>query len=86
MGTALAASTDTRDVDSSTHAGSSRDNAGGGDALGLAHEGTSHSTNSDNGGSNSESSSERSEAAATAPATPHRSHLGWQSLLPGSIQ
>ncbi|WP_243049957.1 hypothetical protein [Dyella sp. RRB7] len=61
---------------------SSRDGSGGGDALGLSREGASPS-------SPSSSSSNDNCPSQTPPAAAPRSRratIGWQSLLPGSIQ
>lgn len=65
-----------RGVDSSS---SSHDGAGsGGDALGLSREGSNPAKSS---------SSDNCPNANQAPASRGRhAHLGWQSLLPGSIQ
>ena len=94
IGSVTATSVDTQDIDSSAHA--SADNAGsahesngsGGDALGLTHDRPSHSTSSggDSSGGSSGRSSDRSGDAGPPPSPVHQSHLGWQSLLPGSIQ
>jgi hypothetical protein len=89
IGSAAATSLDTQDVDSSpratesttTHSG----NASGGDALGLARDCPSTGSN-DNAGSTSGNGTDRSGGASSAPTQTHRLHLGWQSLLPGSIQ
>ncbi|WP_189439224.1 hypothetical protein [Rhodanobacter panaciterrae] len=89
IGSAAAASLETQDVDSSPHAtidnASPRDSntSSGGDALGLNRECPSTSNNSSSTSSNS---SDRSGGGSSAPAPTRRPHLGWQSLLPGSIQ
>jgi hypothetical protein len=59
-----------------------------GDALGLNRDGTARSSSSDSSSSTSGSSSDHSGGATPAPppATGHLPRLGWQSLLPGSIQ
>ena len=91
MGPVAAASLDTQgaDYDSGTRASTSRtahdgdciagdvvDTSRGGGAIGSgdATNSTSHNSN------------DRSGAASSAPAPAPRPHLGWQSLLPGSIQ
>jgi hypothetical protein len=90
IGSAAATSLDTQDLDSSpraatdsasTHCG----NASGGDALGLARDCTSASS-SDNSGNTSGTSNDHSGGGSSAPTQTRRPHLGWQSLLPGSIQ
>ena len=102
IGSVTATSVDTQDIDSSAHAsadsaGSARESTGsGGDALGLSRDRPSHSSSSttgsggdSSGGSNSSmtgSASDHSGDAGPAPRPVHQSHLGWQSLLPGSIQ
>ncbi|HEY8682776.1 MAG TPA: hypothetical protein VIM06_06350, partial [Rhodanobacter sp.] len=69
-------------VEGSGHDGGS----GGGDVLGLNRDCPQHSTSSDTSGSNSGNSNDRSGGAASAPVPTRQRHLGWQSLLPGSIQ
>jgi hypothetical protein len=89
IGSAAATSLDTQEVDSSprttesatTHGG----DASGGDALGLNRDCPS-AGNNDNAGNTSSSGNDRSGGASSAPTQTHRLHLGWQSLLPGSIQ
>jgi uncharacterized protein YceK len=65
--------------------------ATGGDALNLPH--TSSSARSDNSSSHASSSTGSDESAthlggndASSSGSAHSSGLGWQSLLPGSIQ
>ncbi|MFA6230806.1 MAG: hypothetical protein WC617_11655 [Rhodanobacter sp.] len=94
LGSATAASLDAQDLNTSTHAAmdsapTRESNAGsGGDALGLSHESSpSSSSSSDSSGSPSGSgSNEHSGTTSPAPTPTRRPHLGWQSLLPGSIQ
>ena len=98
IGSVTATSVDTQDIDSSAHAsadsaGSAREsNGSGGDALGLSRDRPSHSSSTSNGGDSSGGSSmtgspsDRSGDAGPPPRPVHQSHLGWQSLLPGSIQ
>jgi hypothetical protein len=58
-----------------------------GDALGLNRDGTQRSSSSDSSSSSSSNNStDHSGGAAPAPAPAHLPRLGWQSLLPGSIQ
>ncbi|OOG37477.1 hypothetical protein [Rhodanobacter sp. C05] len=90
IGSAAATSLDTQEQDNAQHAtadsASSRDgNSSGGDALGLTHD-TPRATGSESSGSTSGNSSDRSSGASSAPAPSRQPHLGWQSLLPGSIQ
>ncbi len=87
VGVAAAMDADTQDLNSMQHAvdssASNHDggsNSSGGDALGISRE------NAAPAGANSSSSSEN--CPGSTPAAPHgrRATLGWQSLLPGSIQ
>jgi len=89
IGSAAAASLDTHDLDGSPQAmidgSSSRGGGSGGDATGLTRDclpadGNGGSTGSSGG------SQDRSSGGGSTPSSPHRPHLGWQSLLPGSIQ
>ncbi|WP_447736793.1 hypothetical protein [Rhodanobacter soli] len=57
----------------------------GGDALGLTRD-CPPASSSDSSGSASGNGSGRSGGASSAPTPTRRPHLGWQSLLPGSIQ
>lgn len=61
-------------------------NSSGGDAMGLTHDTSPHSSGSDSSSSTSGNSNDRSGGAPSAPAPSRQPHLGWQSLLPGSIQ
>ncbi|TPG11071.1 hypothetical protein EAH75_08920 [Rhodanobacter glycinis] len=90
IGSATATSLDTQDLDSSPHATADSasthgGNASGGDALGLSRDCPSAS-NSDNSGNSSSNGNDHSGGASSAPTQTRRLHLGWQSLLPGSIQ
>ncbi|MBQ4854765.1 hypothetical protein IMW82_08785 [Rhodanobacter sp. B2A1Ga4] len=92
IGSAAAASPETtQDLDSTSHAAldnaSSHDgnNSSGGDALGLTRD-CPPSGSSDSSGGTSGNGSGRSGGASSAPTPTRRPHLGWQSLLPGSIQ
>jgi hypothetical protein len=91
LGGAAATSLDaTQDLDSSSHAAldnaSSHDgNSSGGDVLGLNRDCPPASSN-DNTGGNAGNGSTRSGGASSVPTPTRRPHLGWQSLLPGSIQ
>ena len=91
IGSAAATSLDTQEQDNTQHAtadsASSRDgNSSGGDVLGLTHDTPSRATGSESSGSTPGNSSDRSSGASSAPAPSRQPHLGWQSLLPGSIQ
>jgi len=91
LGGAAATSLDaTQDLDSSSHAtldnASSHDaNNGGGDVLGLNRDCPSTGSNDSTGGSAGNGSA-RSGGTSSTPTPARRPHLGWQSLLPGSIQ
>jgi len=90
VGSAAAASLETQDGDGAPHATIDNvsphdNNTSGGDALGLNRECPSTS-NSDNSSSTSSNGSDRSGGGSSAPTPTRRPHLGWQSLLPGSIQ
>jgi hypothetical protein len=93
IGSVAAASIDTQDIDNGAHAGSdnpsSHDNGGAScsDVLGLGHECAAHGSAGDSG--NSGTNTPHDHAGGTTPAAPvpvHPAHLGWQSLVPGSIQ
>ncbi len=88
-GSAAAASLDCQSGDNGGHAAASPSvNSGsgdiGGDVLGMNRGNSSPGTSSTSGAVRS--SNDRSGAASSAPAPAPRPHLGWQSLLPGSIQ
>ncbi len=94
LGSVAAATLDTQDLNTRTHpamdsAATRESNAGsGGDALGLSHDSAPSSSSSRDGGGapSSGGGNERSGTTSPAPAPTRRPHLGWQSLLPGSIQ
>jgi hypothetical protein len=85
-----------QDQDTSSHgaADSANSHDGGnsntsGDALGLSRDGTARSSVSDTSSSASNSSNNNDHSGggvAPTPAPSHQPRLGWQSLLPGSIQ
>jgi hypothetical protein len=94
VGSASASNYDNREQENPAHAvapdhGSTYDNGGhdNGDAPGLPH-GRTPQSSSDGPGN----SVDHTDSPAQTPITsdrrshPGRSHLGWQSLLPGSIQ
>ncbi|WP_254427151.1 hypothetical protein [Rhodanobacter sp. C01] len=87
----MATNLDTQEQDSAQHTGtdsaSSHDaNSSGGDVFGLTRDTPSRNTGSDSTGNTSGNSNDRSGSTPAAPAPPRQPHLGWQSLLPGSIQ
>ena len=88
IGSASAASVDSQDLDSSSRsivdnaAAHDSNSSSGGDATGLGHD--CPPASSDNSGTTSGSG--RSGGASSTPTPSRRPHLGWQSLLPGSIQ
>ncbi|TAL89885.1 MAG: hypothetical protein EPN69_13435 [Rhodanobacter sp.] len=88
-GAALAASLDTQGGDNATHVSASRtshdSDSSGGDVAGMNRD-SGRSNNSEAAASTSRNDNDHSGAAASAPTTTPRPHLGWQSLLPGSIQ
>lgn len=88
-GATAAASLDSQSVDSGSRtAGSAPSHDGedgiAGDMLGMNRDNSSPGSSSTSG--TARSSNDRSGAASPAPAPAPRPHLGWQSLLPGSIQ
>ena len=92
IGSAVATNLDTQEQDSAQHTAtdstSSRDGSNSsGDVFGLTRDTPSRNAGSESTGNTSGNSNDRSGSAApSAPAPSHQSHLGWQSLLPGSIQ
>ena len=88
IGGARAASVDSQELDNSSrtildNASAHDSNASsGGDATGLGRDCPSNSN--DNSGTTSASG--HSGGSSSTPTPSHRPHLGWQSLLPGSIQ
>lgn len=90
FGSASATGLETQDLGNSTQTlvdsgCASSSGASGGDATGITHDGTPTSGSSSSS-SSSRSGSSRSSGGAATPAPAQRHHLGWQSLLPGSIQ
>jgi len=85
IGSAAATSLDTQDQDGAPHAAADNTSARGGNALGLTRDCPPAST-SETSGTTSGNGSDHSGGASSAPTQTHRLHLGWQSLLPGSIQ
>jgi hypothetical protein len=87
---ALAASMENQDISSHVSVDSNSRDGGGsssssGDVIGLGHDGSS-SPNSGSSGTGGNLSSEGPHHNATDSAPLQRASLGWQSLLPGSIQ
>lgn len=91
IGTAAATSVDGRDLDGSAHAagdasGASETNTSG-DLLRLNREASPRSANGESANSHSASGDRTGpDTSAPAHAPQQQPHLGWQSLLPGSIQ
>lgn len=88
IGSAAATSLDTQEVDHATQVATSRashDGDGTGDVVGMTRD-SGAVTSGDATTGSSRNGNERSGAASSAPAPAPRPHLGWQSLLPGSIQ
>ncbi|MEO6800354.1 MAG: hypothetical protein ABI178_10495 [Rhodanobacter sp.] len=89
VGSAAAVSLGTPGVDNATHAVTTRSSHGSdrsdGDTVGINHDSGAIS-NSDSTTGPSGDGNDHSGAASSAPAPSPRPHLGWQSLLPGSIQ
>jgi hypothetical protein len=69
-------------IDSSS---ASSGSASGGDAMGVSHD-CPPTRASGSSGRTSAGDNDHSGGGAVAPPPSHRPHLGWQSLLPGSIQ
>ncbi|MHB1057985.1 MAG: hypothetical protein ACYC0F_08895 [Rhodanobacter sp.] len=91
IGSAGATSMDTRDLDSAprtttdSNGGHGENTGSGGDVVGLTRD-CPPTGSSDSSGSTSSTGNDRSGGASSAPTPTRRPHLGWQSLLPGSIQ
>lgn len=89
IGSAAATNLETQDMDSShatiDSASPHESNSSGGDVLGLNRD-APPASNSDGAGSTPTHGGEHSGGTSSAPAPARRPHLGWQSLLPGSIQ
>ena len=89
VGTAAAATLDSQGMEQGAQAASNRashdSDTSGGDAVRMSRD----TSGASSGGATSPASrngNDRSAAASSAPAPAARPHLGWQSLLPGSIQ
>ncbi|MEP7186780.1 MAG: hypothetical protein ABI767_13175 [Rhodanobacter sp.] len=90
IGSAAATTAETQDLGGSPQAvvdssSASSVSSSGGDAMGMSRDCPTTSTSGNSGGS-SASGNDHSSGGAVAPSPSHRPHLGWQSLLPGSIQ
>lgn len=85
IGSAAAASRATQDLSAPHPALDPGGSSSGGDTPGLARDCPSHNRG---GGAvdSSASGNDRSSGGSSAPTSTRRAHLGWQSLLPGSIQ
>jgi hypothetical protein len=90
IGSAAATSMDAQDTDGTAHTASdvvsAHDVNGGGDAAGLSHDSTVRGAGSDAAPSNAGNGTGHSGGSSSAPVQIRQPHLGWQSLLPGSIQ
>ncbi|MEO8778417.1 MAG: hypothetical protein ABI389_07065 [Rhodanobacter sp.] len=88
VGSAAAATLDAQGMDQVTQAASNRSShdsdTTGADAARMSHD--SSGAHSGATSSPSRNGNDRSAAASSAPAPAAHPHLGWQSLLPGSIQ
>ena len=89
-GSAAAASLDSQSADNDSHAATTRsvhgsDDGIAGDVVGM-NRGSNSSGGSTGASDTTRGNNDRSGAASSAPAPAPRPHLGWQSLLPGSIQ
>jgi hypothetical protein len=89
VGCAAAASAETQDMGGTSQtidsASASSSAASGGDVTGLSHDCAS-ANDSHSAASSAQGSNHHSGGGTTAPLPSHSPHLGWQSLLPGSIQ
>lgn len=90
IGSAAASSAESQDLGSSPQTSldsgsASGGGTSGGDAMGLSRD-CPQASSSGSSANSSRSSSDHSGGGAAAPLPSHRPHLGWQSLLPGSIQ
>lgn len=97
MGSAMATDMDARDITAGSHSATdsnARDTGGtsGGDALGLNRDCPSSRHGSDNDTSDADSHGSGAGGGSehggriSAPTSARPATLGWQSLLPGSIQ
>jgi hypothetical protein len=89
IGGAAAASVDGRDLDNVQRGAS--DNSGAhdasiGDTSGMIHDGNPHSHAGETTKSTAGSNGEHVGGDGAPPTHTQPAHLGWQSLLPGSIQ
>lgn len=89
VGSAAAATLDSQGMEQVTQAASNRashdSDTSSGDTVRMSRD-SSSATGSSATSSTSRNGNDRSAAASSAPAPAVRPHLGWQSLLPGSIQ
>lgn len=89
MGVAAATTGEAQDVDSSAHSvtdgGAAHEGASGGDMLGAMRDSEQHNAGTETP-ANPSSTGDRAGSARISPTHPHQPHVGWQSLLPGSIQ
>jgi hypothetical protein len=90
IGSAAVASAETQDLGGTAQstlesASASGGAASGGDVTGLSRDCAS-ANDSGSAASSAQGSDHHSGGGTVAPLPSHRPHLGWQSLLPGSIQ
>lgn len=89
MGVVAATTGDVQDGDSSAHSvtdgGVAHDGASGGDMLGVMRDSEQRNTGTETP-ANTSSTGDRAGSTRISPARAHQPHVGWQSLLPGSIQ
>jgi len=88
IGSAAASSLDNHELDGTpqTIIDSSGQHEGGGDGNSLNRDCPPSENGDGNNRSSTGSSGSPIGGASATPSSPRRSHLGWQSLLPGSIQ
>ena len=87
-GATAGTSVESQDMDDATHAtvdsGSLHD--GGSDVLGLTRGSSQRSPDTETPASTSSSGEHAGGVSTAVPVRAHQPHVGWQSLLPGSIQ
>lgn len=82
IGNVSAASAESQDLDNGSRVSVHDSNTGGGDVTGLSRDCPS----AGGGSAGTSSDSAHASGSSSTPTPSHRPHLGWQSLLPGSIQ
>ena len=90
VGSAAAATLNAQGIESAAQAASSRSShdgdSTGGNAVRMSHDNNGAASSGGATNTPSRNGNDRSAATASAPTPAARPHLGWQSLLPGSIQ